>query len=319
MRRKGLDFVELSNEILACGCKLRFRAKGGSMHPFIRDGDILVIAPIDAWKISLGDVIFHRIKGGGVAAHRVIKKFFQGGKLIFITKGDSSSGYGDKVLLEEVLGRVIAIERNGRRKRFGSGLSKLQNIFYAKISSFNKWIFPLLRKIKHSMQVLGAAKTFTKIKRVGGELLSRIQSFKAYRNLARRFVKAEVFYQWEPSEDSGMHLLGKKNDIVIGRVTIRNSSGANSLYHGWLIFSIWVYWRYRRLGIGRRLTEMSCDFAAKHGASEVKLSVFKDNKRALNFYQKMGFYQVSISGINGQLREEAKKTGRQRIIMKKDF
>ncbi len=88
----------------------------------------------------------------------------------------------------------------------------------------------------------------------------------------------------------------------------------------WLVdFSMWVHWRYRGLGIGKRLTEMVCDFAAKHGASEVKLLVFRDNKPALNLYQKIGFYQTSIPRIDEQLREEAKKTRRQRIIMKRDI
>ena len=62
---------------------------------------------------------------------------------------------------------------------------------------------------------------------------------------------------------------------------------------------------------------MACDFAAKGGASEVKLLVFKDNKPATNLYRKMGFYQISIPEIDKQLREEVKETRRNRIIMAK--
>jgi ribosomal protein S18 acetylase RimI-like enzyme len=64
---------------------------------------------------------------------------------------------------------------------------------------------------------------------------------------------------------------------------------------------------------------MACDFSAGGGASDVKLLVFQDNKPALNLYQKMDFYQISIPKIDEELRQEVKKTHRQRIIMKKDL
>ena len=40
---KRTDFIELSKEVLDKGGCLRFRAGGGSMHPFVRDGDFLVV------------------------------------------------------------------------------------------------------------------------------------------------------------------------------------------------------------------------------------------------------------------------------------
>ena len=75
----------------------------------------------------------------------------------------------------------------------------------------------------------------------------------------------------------------------------------------------------RGLGVGSRLTEMLCEFAQKEKASDIKLLVFQDNKRALNLYGKLGFYQTHIPQIDKELREEVKKTGRQRIIMKRDL
>jgi ribosomal protein S18 acetylase RimI-like enzyme len=64
---------------------------------------------------------------------------------------------------------------------------------------------------------------------------------------------------------------------------------------------------------------MLCEFARKEEASDVKLLVFKDKKPALNLYGKLGFYQTHIPQIDKELREEAKKTGRQRIIMKRNL
>lgn len=266
------------------------------LHPFIRDGDILEITPVNEEEIRSGDVIFYRVEDKHMVAHRVIKKFTQNDKPVFVTKGDSNMGKGEKVYLEQILGRVRAIERNKRRIRINDGLNRLMYIFYVGISPF-----------------------LTKVRRIGGRLLPHIQGFGVYRTLAKRLIKEEILYQWESSEGSGKCLLVKRSDKIIGRTTINNFLKTNSQYHGWWIFGMWVNWRYRGLGVGRRLTEMLCEFAAKWGASEVKLLVFKDNKPAVNLYRKLGFNQISIPQIDEELREEAKKTRRQRIIMKKDL
>jgi len=266
------------------------------MFPFIRDGDILEITPVNGEEIRSGDVIFYRVKDKHMVAHRVIKKFTQNDKSVFVTKGDSNMRKGEKVYLEQILGRVKAIERSKRKIRINEGLNRLIFIFYVRISPF-----------------------LTKVRRIGGRLLPHIQSLKIYRNLAKRLIRGEILYQWESSEDSGKCLLAKRNDEIIGRTTINNFSKTNPQYHGWWIFGMWVNWRYRELGVGSRLTEMLCEFAAKRGVSEVKLLVFKDNRPAVNLYRKWDFYQISIPQIDEKLREEAKKTRRQRIIMKKDL
>lgn len=294
MKCRNIELIDLGKEILARGNYLRFRAQGESMHPFIRDGDILEITPVNGEEIRLGDVIFYRVEGKHMVAHRVLKKITQNDKPVFVAKGDSSTGKEERVHLEQILGRVRAIERSKRRIRINHGLNKLMYVFYVRISPF-----------------------LIKVRRIGGSLVRCIQGFKAYRNLAKRLIRGEILYQWESSEDSTKSLLAKTNNKIIGKTTIILKT--NSPYHEWWIFGTWVNWRYRRLGVGSRLTEMLCEFARKQGDSEVKLLVFKDNKPALNLYQKLGFYQISIPQIDEKLTEEAKKTRRQRIIMKKDL
>ncbi len=296
MKCQKLDFLKLSKDILNKGCSLRFQAKGWSMFPAIRDGDILKVEPVKGKEIRLGDVILYRTADERMAVHRAIKKFFQNDKLVLVTKGDSNTSKKEEVLLDEVLGRVKALERNGRRISLDHGLGKLMCIFYAGIS-------PFIRGLRQ----------------IGGRLLRHIQGFKAYRNLAKRLIKREILCQFESSEDSGNYLLVKRNGRIVGKTTINNFLESNPRYQGWWIFGMWVNWRYRGLGIGERLTKMACDSAAEGGASEVKLLVFKDTKPAINLYRKMGFRQISIPEIDEELREEAKKTRRQRIIMARDI
>ena len=293
---KREDFTSITQKVLGREKTLRFKAKGESMRPFIRDGDILEITPVNGEGIRLGDVIFYRAEKGRTVAHRVIERIIEDGRLVFLTKGDSNTGEGEKVYLEQVIGRVKAIERMGRKIRINEGLNRLMYIFFLEISPF-----------------------LTKARPVGGRLVRHIQGFKAYRNLAKRLIRGEIRYQWEPSQDSARYLLVRRRDKIIGRTTINNFLKADTHYHGWWIFGTWVDWRYRGLGVGSRLTDMLCEFAGEQEASEVKLLVFKDSKPALNLYRKLGFYRVSIPQIDKELREEAKKTGRQRIIMKRDL
>lgn len=290
------EFLNLSNEILAYGNRLRFQARGESMNPFIRNGDILEIEPIAAEKIKWADVIFYRVDERRLVAHRVVKKVMHNHRPIFITKGDANIGQGEQVHLEQILGRVRTVERNQKKIDLNQGLSKLMYLCYLQS-------FPLL-------------------KRIAASLLPHIQGLKLYRNLARRFLSSRISYQWQVTESSGRCLLGKRNDVVIARVTVlHNCPQADSLYrnHGWWISGMWVHWRYRRLGIGRQLAEKACNFAGEQGGHEINLLVFRDNKPARALYQKMGFYPLSIPRIDEQLKREAKETGRQKIILKKDF
>ena len=72
MRELRLDdkaFASLSAEILRQGDSFQFRAHGLSMTPFIRDGDLLTIAPVDAAELEIGDVVLYRNRRDRAGSH----------------------------------------------------------------------------------------------------------------------------------------------------------------------------------------------------------------------------------------------------------
>ena len=72
------SFNLLHSEILRKGGFFRFKARGSSMSPFVRDGAMITVAPVEAVAVRFGDVVFCFFKrasrgpqgGGQVLAER---------------------------------------------------------------------------------------------------------------------------------------------------------------------------------------------------------------------------------------------------------
>jgi hypothetical protein len=117
-------FLDISIELLRAGYSVRFRPSGHSMRPTILDGEVVTVAPISAHAIRRSDILLYQIKGR-VIAHRVtgIKKRQDAG-YSFILRGDALA-CAERVEEEQVLGRVVAVERDGRRLSLTSQRAKL--------------------------------------------------------------------------------------------------------------------------------------------------------------------------------------------------
>ncbi|MBA7682712.1 hypothetical protein ES703_91064 [subsurface metagenome] len=140
---KRKDFASIAQGVLGRGRALRFKAKGGSMSPFIRNGDVVEAVPVKG-RINLGDVILYHSSCGSPVIHRVIQR----NKESIITKGDSVPSSDQPVLFRKVLGRVVAVEKNDWCIRLDRPMVRLLNILLALISPFSSLIYPSLKFIK---------------------------------------------------------------------------------------------------------------------------------------------------------------------------
>lgn len=117
----GADLVDLMRQVLSRGKSIRFRARGGSMAPFIRDGDVIYISPFRKGEPGLGQVAaFLQPQTGGLLVHRVVGK----NGLAYLIQGDNTPGKTDLVPPENLLGRVTQVERDGRQVRLGLGAER---------------------------------------------------------------------------------------------------------------------------------------------------------------------------------------------------
>jgi hypothetical protein len=105
---------ELFLEVLKSSGEAKLAVTGTSMLPTIWPGDVLEVQRQQAAEISPGDVVLCERKGGFLA-HRVVGKVDGPERTLLITRGDASPAPDLPVTPEQLLGRVTAILRGGRR------------------------------------------------------------------------------------------------------------------------------------------------------------------------------------------------------------
>lgn len=85
--------------------------RGNSMLPRLPAGSRVLVAPTDSRDIRPGDLIVHRDEES-LVCHRVLTRS-PGDPVAFEVKGDAWGVPATRVPADSVVGRVVAIERNG--------------------------------------------------------------------------------------------------------------------------------------------------------------------------------------------------------------
>jgi len=107
-------FGSLSEELLHLGKSLRFRARGASMQPLVRSGDILLVKSVDPQRVRIGDVVLCSQGQDRILVHRVIGKRSTTDGHRFLVQGDQSPQADGWLAQHQVLGRLVAVERDGK-------------------------------------------------------------------------------------------------------------------------------------------------------------------------------------------------------------
>jgi hypothetical protein len=131
-------FAALATEVLRGGHTLRFRARGGSMWPFIRDGDWALVQAVGAASIRRGDVVLVHTGSGRLLVHRAVWVGREGSELILRTQGDSLAHADPLIHATQVLGRVVAVERGGRRLRLDRTPLRLAGLAWIRLSTLRR-------------------------------------------------------------------------------------------------------------------------------------------------------------------------------------
>ena len=150
------EFCLISSELLRAGITIRFKAVGKSMHPLIRDGDILFVAPVKPFNIRLGDVVLFTNHSGRPIIHRVIKIRKCGEEPCLLIRGDRSIQSDGYISLSSVYGLVIKIDREGTLIKSEGPIFKFLGklaSWHSRIQSGNTWFYRMVFQILKRLPV----------------------------------------------------------------------------------------------------------------------------------------------------------------------
>lgn len=136
-------FTEILSAVLLKGSSMRFLAKGFSMAPFILDGDVITLSPFREKSPGVGVVVaFFNPRFEKIMVHRIVGK--KGNS--FLIRGDNSPGLDGWIEREHIFGRVIKVERGGKKIFLGAGYGNRAIAFLSRWGLLVPLIYPL-RKI----------------------------------------------------------------------------------------------------------------------------------------------------------------------------
>jgi signal peptidase I len=141
----GPDLIELLQAVLDKGMPFRFRAKGFSMSPFIKDSDVITVSQLSDNSIRSGDVVaFIRPEMKKLIIHRVAG--IQGECLHI--KGDNIPDTEELIPKANILGRVTKVERNGKKIYLGLGPERFLIAFLTRKGLLFPLLYPLWRMVR---------------------------------------------------------------------------------------------------------------------------------------------------------------------------
>jgi hypothetical protein len=113
------EVATLVEELLARGRAVRLRVSGGSMTPWLADGDVVTLRRVEPRSLVPGDILLARSPGDGAILHRLVaRRRGDGTAAGYLLKGDALGSCEGPFPPGAVAGKVVAIEReSGGRRR----------------------------------------------------------------------------------------------------------------------------------------------------------------------------------------------------------
>jgi len=109
------QFEGVCRELLARGLSVRFEARGASMSPCIRDGEIVHVTGVIVSKLRKDDIVLVK-SNDGFRVHRLVTVDYAND--LFITRGDCGQQDDAAVRGEQILGLAVAKEVKLGQKMF---------------------------------------------------------------------------------------------------------------------------------------------------------------------------------------------------------
>ncbi|HSR30026.1 MAG TPA: hypothetical protein VLY63_05625 [Anaerolineae bacterium] len=109
----GVEVYELGKELMSLGASLQLEVRGWSMYPFLKDKDVVEIAPVRMAEIDIGDIVVFRSEDR-LLAHRVVGVVSDEKGFCLRVRGDSFRQEDPPVKETNLIGKITAVHRDRR-------------------------------------------------------------------------------------------------------------------------------------------------------------------------------------------------------------
>jgi len=140
-------YTQLLREWIDAGEPAWLPLSGESMVPFLPSGSKVLVSQTEAGQIRRGNLLLYEAEGR-IICHRVLRRRRYGASYTFLTKGDGRRMTDPWVCAEQVIGKVMAINRNGSIVRLNTPLRRLQAVAAAAISLVGTGSLAVLRRTR---------------------------------------------------------------------------------------------------------------------------------------------------------------------------
>lgn len=127
-----------------------FRIVSASMSPLIEINDRVFVKRVLPSEIKTGDIILFRSDDVFVT-HRVIKLSRQNGRAMFLQKGDASN-HAAWVPLDDIVGKIITIEKKGKFLNLTSWKGRVMNGFFGRKNCFSYQVSLRIDPVKQRLR-----------------------------------------------------------------------------------------------------------------------------------------------------------------------
>jgi signal peptidase I len=143
--RRKADCVAVRTALDTHG-RVHLRVYGGSMLPWIRPRDIVVIRHAKLAHIQCGDIVLFA-REERLFVHRVIEKKTGQNATLLVTKGDAQPHRDAPISSDELLGRVSSLYRGWHWVNFDSSAQGVLNGLLFRISLLSEMWYPVARRL----------------------------------------------------------------------------------------------------------------------------------------------------------------------------
>ncbi|WNB92477.1 signal peptidase I [Bacillus sp. NEB1478] len=137
--------VDLIQRVVKVNGNILLPANGKSMFPFIRQGDICHFKACHPSMIKKGDIVLFVMPSNQLVAHRFIKTIHVDNRVSYLFKGDTNLLFDEPVLSDQIIGKMIMIERRNKSIDLSNNWSNLWGLLIIHLPMMSK----ILRKVTY--------------------------------------------------------------------------------------------------------------------------------------------------------------------------